>query len=68
MASQTLYNPAASESFRTLDMPKRLKYSAKGQVKMDRSVPSFRRWRSRSAGFLLCETGSDENLRRYPLL
>src|SRR6476620_7270087 len=37
-------------------------------LKVDRSVPSFRRWRTRSAGFLLSEKGSDENLRRYSLL
>ena len=49
-------------------MPKRLKYFVNVQLKVDRSVPSFRRWRTRSAGFLLCEKGSDENLRRYPLL
>jgi hypothetical protein len=68
IAPQTLCTVAACESFRTLDMPKRLKHFVNVQLKVDRSVPTFRRWRTRSAGFLLCKKGFDENLRRYPLL
>jgi hypothetical protein len=54
IAPQALCNVAACQSFRTLDMlPKRLKYFVNVQLKVDRSVPSSRRWRTRSAGFLL---------------
>ena len=67
IAPQALCNGAGCESFRTLDMPKDLNF-VNVQLKVDRSVPSFRRWRTRSAGFLLSKKGSDENLRRYPLL
>jgi hypothetical protein len=68
IAPQARCTVAAWESSWTLDIPKRLKYFVNVQLKVDRSVPSFRRWRTRSAGFLLSEKGSDENLRRYPLL
>jgi len=45
-------------------MPERLNV----QLKVGQSVPSFCYWRAPSAGFLLYEKGSDENLSRYPLL
>ena len=61
---QALCNVAACESLRTLDMPERLNV----QLKVGQSVPSFCYWRAPSAGFLLYEKGSDENLSRYPLL